>query len=102
LAAQDDTYHTYIRRSTRVPPSLSLCNRDVAKPLSAYSQKSVYDDVRYGKVRYMGALRTAHYALRPPQVRVELRDFRGLAPILSLGALTMAFHPPSSYKRIDN
>ena len=22
MAAQDDTYHTYIRRSTRVPPSL--------------------------------------------------------------------------------
>ena len=27
----------------------------------------------YGKVRYIGALRTAHYALRPPQVRVLLQ-----------------------------
>ena len=27
----------------------------------------VFDDVRYGKVRYIGALRTAHYALRPPR-----------------------------------
>ena len=26
----------------------------------------VFDDLRYGKVRYIGALRTAHYALRPP------------------------------------
>jgi hypothetical protein len=32
----------------------------------------VFDDVRYGKVRYIGALRTAHYALRPPQVSVLL------------------------------
>jgi len=39
----------------------------------ADSQKSVFDDVRYGKVRYIGALRTAHYAPRPPQVRVLLQ-----------------------------
>jgi hypothetical protein len=26
----------------------------------------VFDDVRYGKVRYIGVLLTTHYALRPP------------------------------------
>jgi hypothetical protein len=34
---------------------------------------AVFDDLRYGKVQYIKALRTAHYAVRPPQVRVLLQ-----------------------------
>jgi len=40
-----------------------LINLSLRRPTA---KSSVFDDVRYGKVRYIGALRTAHYALRPP------------------------------------
>ena len=35
-------------------------------PAASTAKIRVFDDVHYGKVRYIGVLRTTHYALRPP------------------------------------
>ena len=41
-------------------------------PSAPTAKIHVLKDVCYGKVRYIGALRTTHYALRPPYVSVLL------------------------------
>jgi hypothetical protein len=59
----------------------------------------VFDDVRYGKVRYIGALRTAHYALRfycygqtPPAV--GRKRFAPAPGKTTLVLTNLSFSPP--------